>query len=142
MSHWSEKYINIPYKLFGTDPKTGMDCFNLLHHIYKKELDLDIPYISSDYLKIVDDAWFQKTHDQVFLRASKNGDWDQINELKPFDLILMSIGATNVVNHIAMYVEKNNIIQMIENRNSAVYKYHRYYQQYTVGKYRWKNLNI
>ena len=66
MSHWSEKYINIPYKLFGTDPKTGMDCFNLIRHIYKKELNLDIPYISSDYLKIVDDAWFQKTHETSF----------------------------------------------------------------------------
>ena len=92
-------------------------------------------------MNIVDDSWFQKTHRQAFLEASENGDWKQVDELKTFDLILMSIGATNVVNHIAMYVGKNNIIQMLENRDSAIYKYHRYYQQYTVKKVRWKNLN-
>ena len=133
---WYEKYVNIPYKLFGSDPNTGMDCFNLLRHIYKQELNIE-----SDYMNIVDDAWFQKTHRQAFLEASENGDWEEVEDLKTFDLILMSIGATNVVNHIAMYVGKNNIIQMLENRDSAIYKYHRYYQQYTVKKVRWKNLN-
>ena len=141
MNHWYEKYVNIPYKLFGTNPDTGMDCFNLLRHIYERELSIEIPYFSSDYINIVDDSWFQKTHRQAFLEASENGDWKQVDELKTFDLILMSIGATNVVNHIAMYVGKNNIIQMLENRDSAIYKYHRYYQQYTVKKVRWKNLN-
>ena len=141
MNHWYEKYVNIPYKLFGTNPDTGMDCFNLLRHIYERELSIEIPYFSSDYMNIVDDSWFQKTHRQAFLEASENGDWKQVDELKTFDLILMSIGATNVVNHIAMYVGKNNIIQMLENRDSAIYKYHRYYQHYTVKKVRWKNLN-
>lgn len=140
MNHWSDKYIDIPYKLFGTNPKTGMDCFTLLCHIFKVELGVTIPFTSSDVIKIADDAWFQKTSRQAILEQASNGDWEHVEELDTYDLLLMSIGATNVVNHVAMYIGNNNIIQMLENRNSAVYKYHKYYQQYTVKKIRWKNL--
>ena len=65
MNHWSDKYIDIPYKLFGTDPKTGMDCFTLLCHIFEHELD--IKYLTPQVIyEIVDDAWFQKLVDKHF----------------------------------------------------------------------------
>lgn len=140
MSIWAEKYINIPYKLFGTDPATGMDCFNLLVHVFSQELNINIPYRSSDFLKIVDDAWYEKTHQEHFLDGSKNGDWVEVQKLEAFDLITMCLGTTNVCNHVAMYVGNNKILQMLQNRDSAIYDYHRYFQQYTVKKVRWKNL--
>ena len=141
MNLWYNKYIDIPYKLFGTDTKTGMDCFTLLCHVFESELGIKIPYTSSDFLKMVDDQWFTKTHEQHFLNGSKNGDWIEVEKLEQYDLILMCLGATNVVNHVAMYVGNNKILQMIENRDSAIYDYHKYFQQYTVKKVRWKNLN-
>ena len=52
----------------------------------------------------------------------------------------MCLGATNVVNHVAMYVGNNKILQMIENRDSAIYDYHKYFRQYTIKKVRWKSL--
>ena len=140
MSLWYDKYVNIPYKLFGTDPKTGMDCFNLLRYVFSEEKNIIIPYTSSDFLKIVDDRWFEKTHKQHFLEGAKNGDWEDVEKLNDFDLILMSLGSTNVVNHCAMYLGNNKILQMIENRPSGIYEYHRYFKQYTVKKQRWKNL--
>lgn len=140
MNLWYNKYIDIPYKLFGTDVETGMDCFTLLCYVFEKELDIKIPYTSSDFLKMVDDQWFTKTHTQHFLNGSNNGDWLEVDKLKQYDLILMCLGATNVVNHVAMYVGNNKILQMIENRDSAIYDYHRYFKQYTVKKVRWKNL--
>ena len=141
MNLWYNKYIDIPYKLFGTDTETGMDCFTLLCHVFENELGIKIPYTSSDFLKMVDDQWFTKTHEQHFLNGSKNGDWIEVEKLEQYDLILMCLGATNVVNHVAMYVGNNKILQMIENRDSAIYDYHKYFQQYTVKKVRWKNLN-
>jgi cell wall-associated NlpC family hydrolase len=140
MSLWYNNYINIPYKLFGTDPKNGMDCFNLIRYVYEKELNIVIPYVSSDFLKIVDDRWFEKTHEQHIINASKNGDWVEVDSLKTYDLILMCLGSTNVVNHVAMSVGENKILQMIENRPSGISDYHRYFQQYTIKKVRWKNL--
>ena len=140
MNHWYEKYTDIPYKLFGSDPQKGMDCFTLLCHVFKTELNITIPYTSSDFLKIVDDRWFLKTHEQFFLNEMKKGDWVEISSLEPFDLILMCLGSTNVANHVAMYVGNNKILQMLENRPSGIYDYHKYFQQYTIKKARWKNL--
>jgi cell wall-associated NlpC family hydrolase len=140
MNQWFNKYTDIPYKLFGTDPTIGMDCFTLLCYVFKEEAGVKIPYTSSDFLKMVDDQWFTKTHEQHFLNGSKNGDWVEIDMLQPYDLILMCLGSTNVVNHVAMYVGNNKILQMIENRDSAIYDYHKYFRQYTVKKVRWKSL--
>jgi len=140
MNQWFNNYTDIPYKLFGTDPTTGMDCFNLLCYVFEEEAGIVIPYTSSDFLKMVDDQWFTKTHEQHFLNGSKNGDWVEVDTLQLYDLILMSLGSTNVVNHVAMYVENNKILQMIENRDSAIYDYHKYFRQYTIKKVRWKSL--
>ena len=140
MNQWFNKYTDIPYKLFGTDPVTGMDCFTLLCYVFKEQAGIQIPYTSSDFLKMVDNQWFTKTHEQHFLNGSKNGDWVEIDTLQPYDLILMCLGATNVVNHVAMYVGNNKILQMIENRDSAIYDYHKYFRQYTIKKVRWKSL--
>ncbi len=141
MNQWYDYYINFPSKHLGQDPATGIDCFNLCKFVYEKELNIVIPYSSHDFCKIVDSDWSNKTHKQLFLEASNNGDWVEIQNLKPFDIILMSVGSTNIVNHCALYVGDNKILQTIERRPSAIYNYHRYYQQYTVKKVRWKNLH-
>jgi len=140
MSKWYDKYINFPYKHLGQDPTTGIDCFNLCKLAFKNELEIDIPYSTHDFCNIVYEDWYNKTQNQYFLDASKNGDWKEIQKLEPFDIILMSIGSTNVVNHCALYVGDNKILQTMENRDSGIYTYHRYYQQYTVKKVRWKSL--
>ena len=140
MSKWYDKYINFPYKHLGQDPTTGIDCFNLCKLAFKNELEIDIPYSTHDFCNIVDEDWYNKTQNQYFLDASKNGDWKEIQKLESFDIILMSVGSTNVVNHCALYVGDNKILQTMENRDSAIYTYHRYYQQYTVKKVRWKSL--
>src|SRR5210317_1392169 len=140
MNQWYEKYINIPYKLFSTDPDEGLDCCTLMAYIFKQELGITIPYTTSDLLKIADDEWYMKSHDQHILDLSNNGDWIEVEDLEKFDLILMCVGSTNVVNHVAMYLGNNKILQMLFNRNSDVYNYHRYFKQYTIKKVRWKNL--
>jgi cell wall-associated NlpC family hydrolase len=61
MNQWYEKYINIPYKLFGENPESGMDCYTLLRYILKQEKDITIPYTSSDFLKLVDDQMVSKS---------------------------------------------------------------------------------
>lgn len=138
---WFDKYVGIPYKYMGTTPKNGLDCFNLCAYILKKECLYDIPYISSDFCNIADDAWYNKTNQSFFHLAidEKRPDflWNRVINIRCFDVILLSIGDTNVANHCALYLGTNKIIHTMQNRASFVSPYGNYYKQYTVGVYRW-----
>jgi cell wall-associated NlpC family hydrolase len=72
--------------------------------------------------------------------ASDEYGWLKVKEPKLYDVILMSLGATNVTNHCALYVDRNKILQTMIDHTSWIAPYGRYYQQYTVGIYRWKSL--
>ncbi len=138
MTKWYDKYLNIPYKHLGNDPKSGMDCFNLCRYIYKEETGIDIPYFSFDRCNIVDDDWYNKTSDSIFeSSALADNSWKRVSEPKKFDFILMSIGSTNISNHCAMYLENNKMIHNMIDRPSWISPYGSYYQQYTTGLYRW-----
>jgi len=138
---WYKKYVGFPYKHLGEDPISGIDCFNLCTHIFKEELDIDIPWRTKDYCNIIDEDWYSKTHIRwMDDMAKEEYGWIKVKEPKLYDVILMSLGATNVTNHCAMYVARNKILQTMIDHDSWIAPYGRYYQQYTVGIYRWKSL--
>ncbi len=138
MTKWYDKYLNIPYKHLGNDPKSGMDCFNLCRYIYNEETGINIPYFSFDRCNIVDDDWYNKTSDSIFENSAlADNSWKRVSEPKKFDFILMSIGSTNISNHCAMYLENNKMIHNMIDRPSWISPYGSYYQQYTTGLYRW-----
>jgi len=141
---WFDKYIGIPYKYMGINPKTGLDCFNLCSYILQQECSFDIPYSSSDFCNIADDTWYNKTN-KSFLQLAINERrsdflWDKVSNPKCFDVILINIGDTNVANHCALYVGTNKIIHTMQNRPSFTSPYGNYYKQYTLGIYRWSTL--
>ena len=138
MTKWYDKYLNIPYKHLGNDPKSGMDCFNLCRYIYNEETGISIPYFSFDRCNIVDDDWYNKTSDSIFDNSAlADNSWKRVSEPKKFDFILMSIRSTNISNHCAMYLENNKMIHNMIDRPSWISPYGSYYQQYTTGLYRW-----
>jgi cell wall-associated NlpC family hydrolase len=138
MTNWYDKYLNIPYKHLGNDPKSGMDCFNLCRYIYKEETGIVIPYLSLDRCNIVDEDWYNKTSDPIFeTSALSDKHWESVSEPQQFDFVLMSIGSTNITNHCAMYLSNNKVIHSMINRPSWVSPYGSYYKQYTTGLYRW-----
>jgi cell wall-associated NlpC family hydrolase len=138
---WYKKYVGFPYKHLGEDPISGIDCFNLCTLIYKQELEIDIPYRTKDFCNIIDEDWYSKTHERWMERAASDEyGWLKVKEPKLYDVILMSLGATNVTNHCALYVDRNKILQTMIDHTSWIAPYGRYYQQYTVGIYRWKSL--
>ena len=138
---WYNRYTGFPYRHLGEEPIDGIDCFNLCTLIYKKELGIEIPYRTRDFCNIVDEDWYEKTHERWMNRAaSEKYGWIKVKDPKVYDVILMSLGSTNVTNHCAMYVDTNKILQTMINHNSWIAPYGRYYKQYTVGVYRWKSL--
>ena len=135
---WYKKYVGFPYVHLGDDPKTGIDCFNLIRYIYREERGIDIPYDTTDFCDILDEQWYNKTHDKPFEKGgSLDYGWEKVFSPIVFDVITMTIGSTNCTNHCAIYVEKNRILQTMLEHDSWIAPYGRYYKQYTMGIYRW-----
>ena len=139
---WYNSYTGFPYKHLGDDIETGIDCFNLCRLVFRNELNIDIPYTTSDYCNIVDEDWYTKTHTQFMLDGFNNPDlgWEKVKTPQVYDIIIMSLGSSHVVNHCAIYVDLNKMLQTMINHKSWIAPYGRYYKQYTLGIYRWKNL--
>ena len=137
---WYNKYVDYPYQHLGDDPETGIDCWNLCMYVYKDHLDIDIKQRSWDFCNIVDEDWYNKTTDRFYEEGFKK--FSHIfkrvsDEPKLYDIVLMSIGATNVSNHCAIIVDRNRILQTMLEHVSWVAPYGNYYKQYTTGIYRW-----
>ena len=141
MTAWYHKYKDFPYLHLGNNAETGIDCFNLCKYVYLHELNIDIPYTTDHFCKIVDEDWYSKTQERLFeINANEKTGWRRVREPKPYDIITMSLGSTNVTNHCALYVDRNKILQTMIKHKSWVSIYGNYYKQYTTGVYRWKDL--
>lgn len=135
------KYTGIPFKHLGTN-KNGMDCVNLCVYVIREELNIDVNVKSSDVCNIVDEDWYNKTNESLFHKAINNNinALEKVQEPKPFDMVLMNIGSTNVPNHCALYLGNSKLLQTMVDHKSWISPYGRYYKQYTTGIYRWKSL--
>ena len=138
---WYKSYTDFPYKHLGNDTETGIDCFNLCRLVYLNELNIEIPYTTDHFCKIIDEDWYTKTHERFFeLGGTESYGWIKVSEPKKYDIITMSLGSTNVTNHCALYLGDRKILQTMINHKSWVAPYGRDYKQYTTGVYRWKDL--
>jgi cell wall-associated NlpC family hydrolase len=141
MTAWYNKYKDFPYLHLGNNAETGIDCFNLCKLVYLNELEIDFPYTTSDFCKIVDEDWYSKTQERFFeINANEKTGWRKVKEPQLYDIITMSLGSTNITNHCALYVDRNKILQTMIDHKSWIAPYGNYYKQYTTGVYRWKDL--
>ena len=114
-SPWYNKYLGFPYRHLGNNTETGIDCFN-----------------------IVDEDWYNKTQDRPFDKGGTEAfGWQKVKDLEKFNVITMSIGATNVTNHCALYIGENKMLQTMIEHKSWIAPYGRWYKNYTVGIYKW-----
>ena len=142
MKKWYDAYTGLPFRHLGNDPKTGIDCFNLCALILKQRLSANVKVLTSTFCNIVDADWYNKTNESFLdeFNNPENG-FIKVTDLKIYDIVVMSIGSTNVPNHCAMYVDDNKVLHIMDKHLSWISPYGNYYKQYTTGIYRWKNLN-
>jgi cell wall-associated NlpC family hydrolase len=138
IDHWLPNYIGLPYKHLGND-RNGIDCFNLPRLVYKEVLNEEIPYSTQDSGCDVDINWYSRTETANILidRAKAQWGWQIVDVPQPFDIILLSIGATNSPNHCALFLNNKRILQVADGHPSWVTKYGKHYQQYTIKIGRW-----
>ena len=138
MTAWYNKYKDFPYLHLGNNAETGIDCFNLCKLVYLNELEIDFPYTTSDFCKIVDEDWYSKTQERFFeINANEKTGWRKVKEPQLYDIITMSLGSTNITNHCALYVDRNKILQTMIDHKSWIAPYGRYYKNYTIGMFKW-----
>jgi cell wall-associated NlpC family hydrolase len=133
-----DKYVGLPFKHLGIDPETGIDCFNLIKCIYKKELNIELPYTTRNFCDIIDDNWYARTHERLIDNVSnlKYG-WEKTDKLEPYNVITMTMGSSNITNHCAIYIGNNKILHTLQNHKSHIAVYGSYYKQYTMGIFKW-----
>ena len=140
----AKKYEGIPYKHLGTDIKNGIDCFNLSRYILVNELGYTIPYFSYDFCSDEEESWYSKiTNNPMYKVANDlNKGWKKVSikDMEAFDIIIMSLGSTNCINHCALYLGNNKMLQTMVGHKSWITRYGSFYKNYTEGVYRWIGL--
>jgi len=145
---WYDKYTGFKYVHLGNSVSTGIDCLNLIRYIYLKELNIEIPYSTQDFCDDANEHWYSRIKNTKYyspfseFRNPKWG-WSEVNkeELNPFNVVTIFIGSSEIVNHCAMYVGDNKILNIMIDKPSWLAPYGSYYKQYTDGAYKWIGLN-
>lgn len=85
----AKRFLGVPYKWGGNDPKTGLDCSSFVQQLYAQQ-GIKLP---------------RTTYDQVKVGQSVN-----LNQLRPGDLIFTEPGK-NGPNHVGVYVGGGKVQQ-------------------------------
>lgn len=138
-----KKYCNLPYKHLGNCTKTGIDCVNLCLYILDKEENILRNYTTKDFCNL-EGNWYNDVNSNKINPLGNFNDpdngWVPISktDLKEYDVIIMTIGSSNVPNHCAMYLGNDKILMTVEGKVSYITKYGNGYKQYTNQCYRCK----
>lgn len=142
---WYDKYTGLTYKHLGDDLNSGIDCFNLIKVIYKVKLNIELPYSTSDFCDDNKESWYCNSDNTKFINpftefANPDRGWNKVKDPRIFDVAIMTLGSTNIINHCALFVESNKILNIMIEKKSWVTNYSRYYRQYTDGIYRYNKI--
>jgi hypothetical protein len=83
----AKKYLGIPYRWGGTDPKTGLDCSGLTKLVYQ-QLGVDLPRVSRD-------------------QAKAGTKVDSLKDARPGDLVFFD----DPVDHVGIYAGNGKMVE-------------------------------
>ena len=111
--HWSNKYVQVPYKEKGRD-LDGLDCWGLLRLIYSVELGVTLPSYIDQYEKVnrreVTEAILKNRHEE----------WEEVTEPQEFDGVILLV--RNLPVHIGVVVDpdKKDFIHIVKDCHVCV----------------------
>lgn len=120
MTHWTDAYIGIPFKIKGRDHK-GVDCWGLVCLIYEEVFNIELPSYIDEYEDIKDLHHIQKLYT---IHSEKGVGWISIlrGQEKKGDVFLMPF--IGIRSHVTICVEPGLMIHITENINVTVEEYY------------------
>lgn len=106
-----EKYIGIPYEVNGRDMQS-VDCWGLVHLIYKNELGINLPSFAEDGI----DA----NRTQELIAQYKEG-WEPSDSIQAGDVVIFRI--LGVEAHIGLAIDSERFIHARLGYNSAIERF-------------------
>ena len=99
-----KKYLGVPYKHKGRDPKTGLDCWGLGVCIFR-DLGIELADFNVDY----SEDWGFKGENYFIENAWQ--EWDLVTDPQPFDCVLFRSMPEAMPNHGGVYLGAGKFIQ-------------------------------
>ena len=127
-----DNYIGIPFK-DRADTEKNSDCFGLVRLIYKQVLKIEV-------FKPNSSAFNSRSVLREFLEETSRN-WDEVKELKKFDVIAMAHDPklVSIVQHFGVYIGNGKMIHTLKGIGSHISNIHEY-EYFIRGYYRHKDL--
>jgi murein DD-endopeptidase / murein LD-carboxypeptidase len=104
-AHWSAAWLGLPWAAGGRE-REGCDCWGLVRLVYGAELGIDLP----GYDGVSPCAAELAEIDALI--AAGSGDWRQVEQPLPFDVLLFRRGRWR--SHVGLHVARGRMLHMDE----------------------------
>ena len=104
-AHWSAAWLGLPWAAGGR-ARQGCDCWGLVRLVYAAELGIDLP----GYDGVSPCAAELAEIDALI--AAGSGDWRQVDQPAPFDVLLFRRGRWR--SHVGLHVTRGRMLHMDE----------------------------
>jgi len=107
-----DNYVGIPYQAGGRD-HGGIDCWGLVRLVYSERLGIDLPTYDGIF------AGKEDAHSAGAVMATESRKWQQVQEWRPFDVLLLRVGAA-IPTHVAVYLGNNLMLHALDGADSTI----------------------
>lgn len=111
---WIQRYIGIPYEIHGHSAK-GVDCWGLVHYVYKQELGILLPDFKGEYSDQTDKESI------TGLYMDERMHWHKVQNPEPLDCVMFNIFGRPV--HIGVIVDEEYFIHAPESSTTRLERY-------------------
>lgn len=111
MTHWSNRYIGIPFVL-GATGIGGCSCWGLAVLIYQEELGIRLPMYGA-----ASDEDARHLADMV-TQERESGDWVAVEQTREFDVLLFRSGRWTV--HVGIALNWQRMLHVPEGQSSRI----------------------
>lgn len=130
--HWSAKYVGVPYTDRAERDPYGLDCWQLVAMVLRKEFDITIPELSYD----------NSQHSEEFYKGfmaqyeAFHADWEKVAQPQEGDLLL--ILRDRIPAHVGIMLDDKNFLHTMPKTGAVTHRLSEEWANRVEGIYRYK----